>query len=155
MPGTAAVTPETTAEFVQLIEKHGAVQAFAILGRMSYRNAARVVRAIQFAGDKLGPELSITKADKIIREALHGDTEVTRRVRRVQRDMRWLEEQGLEPYDLLYMVSPGVERTCPTCGNTFGAPRADGRYCSNACRQKAYRTRLRRDMNQRRRTAND
>ena len=38
-----------------------------------------------------------------------------------------------------------VERaghTCPSCGNAFTPPRADARYCSPACRQKAYRERL-------------
>jgi len=33
------------------------------------------------------------------------------------------------------------ERSCETCGETFAPPRSDGRYCSNACRQKAYRKR--------------
>jgi hypothetical protein len=33
---------------------------------------------------------------------------------------------------------------CETCGGTFTPPRADARYCSPACRQKAYRQRLRR-----------
>ena len=30
---------------------------------------------------------------------------------------------------------------CATCGATFTPPRADGRYCSPACRQRAYRQR--------------
>lgn len=32
-------------------------------------------------------------------------------------------------------------RACETCGDTFTPPRSDGRYCSSACRQKAYRRR--------------
>ena len=32
-------------------------------------------------------------------------------------------------------------RSCETCRKTFTPPRSDGRYCSSACRQKAYRTR--------------
>jgi hypothetical protein len=33
------------------------------------------------------------------------------------------------------------QRTCATCGQPFTPPRADGRYCSHACRQRAYRQR--------------
>jgi endogenous inhibitor of DNA gyrase (YacG/DUF329 family) len=32
---------------------------------------------------------------------------------------------------------------CGTCGQTFTAARSDGRYCSPACRQRAYRQRQR------------
>jgi hypothetical protein len=32
-------------------------------------------------------------------------------------------------------------RACETCGTTFTPTRSDGRYCSSACRQKAYRQR--------------
>src|SRR5690606_4489879 len=32
-------------------------------------------------------------------------------------------------------------RDCQTCGERFTPPRSDGRYCSPACRQKAYRRR--------------
>lgn len=32
-------------------------------------------------------------------------------------------------------------RHCATCSDHFTPPRADGRYCSPKCRQKAYRTR--------------
>lgn len=35
-----------------------------------------------------------------------------------------------------------ANRPCETCGTLFTPPRADGRYCSGACRQKAYRRRL-------------
>src|ERR1700739_5090025 len=31
------------------------------------------------------------------------------------------------------------ERTCVICGNSFTTTRRDASYCSNACRQKAYR----------------
>lgn len=41
-------------------------------------------------------------------------------------------------YKLERPVRPSV--TCDVCGNTF-AGRADARYCSPKCRQKAYRTR--------------
>jgi hypothetical protein len=34
-----------------------------------------------------------------------------------------------------------ANRPCETCGDTFTPPRADGRYCSDACRQRAYRAR--------------
>jgi hypothetical protein len=33
------------------------------------------------------------------------------------------------------------ERSCAVCGETFTPPRCDGRYCSSACRQRAYRGR--------------
>ena len=33
------------------------------------------------------------------------------------------------------------ERRCDDCGHTFDPTRADARYCSNACRQHAYRRR--------------
>jgi hypothetical protein len=32
-----------------------------------------------------------------------------------------------------------ADRSCESCGATFTPRRADGRYCSNACRQAAYR----------------
>ena len=31
------------------------------------------------------------------------------------------------------------DTVCKTCGNTFTPKRSDAVYCSNACRQKAYR----------------
>ncbi len=31
------------------------------------------------------------------------------------------------------------DTVCQTCGKTFTPKRADARFCSNACRQKAYR----------------
>jgi len=34
-----------------------------------------------------------------------------------------------------------ANRACESCSDTFTPPRADGRYCSPACRQKAYRQR--------------
>ena len=34
-------------------------------------------------------------------------------------------------------------RTCDACGAAFTPPRKDGRYCSPACRQRAYRHRTR------------
>lgn len=34
-------------------------------------------------------------------------------------------------------------RPCDHCGDVFTPPRDDGRYCKPACRQKAYRARLR------------
>lgn len=34
--------------------------------------------------------------------------------------------------------------TCWNCGSTMLATRSDARYCSNACRQAAYRERQRR-----------
>jgi hypothetical protein len=33
------------------------------------------------------------------------------------------------------------DRICATCAQPFTPPRADGRYCSHACRQRAYRQR--------------
>jgi hypothetical protein len=36
----------------------------------------------------------------------------------------------------------GVTATCP-CGASLGWMRSDSRYCSNACRQRAYRRRVR------------
>jgi endogenous inhibitor of DNA gyrase (YacG/DUF329 family) len=35
----------------------------------------------------------------------------------------------------------GVDRPCPECGDPIDTGRADSRYCSNACRQRAYRKR--------------
>jgi len=34
-----------------------------------------------------------------------------------------------------------LSRACATCGEDFTWTRADARYCSNACRQSAYRER--------------
>lgn len=34
-----------------------------------------------------------------------------------------------------------ANRTCQCCGEVFTPTRSDGRYCSGACRQRAYRTR--------------
>lgn len=34
----------------------------------------------------------------------------------------------------------GRIRTCPVCGAVFGAGRSDTKYCSNACKQKHFRT---------------
>jgi hypothetical protein len=34
-----------------------------------------------------------------------------------------------------------ANKACPSCGETFTPPRSDGRYCSPACRQRAYRKR--------------
>jgi predicted nucleic acid-binding Zn ribbon protein len=39
-----------------------------------------------------------------------------------------------------------IHRTCPTCGRTFGQPDDPGRkrrFCSDACKQAAYRARKR------------
>jgi hypothetical protein len=36
-----------------------------------------------------------------------------------------------------------ADRKCPGCSRTFTPPRSDGRYCSPACRQRAYRQRQR------------
>jgi predicted nucleic acid-binding Zn ribbon protein len=36
-----------------------------------------------------------------------------------------------------------IGRPCEVCGDPFTPPRSDGRYCSPACRQKAYRRRNR------------
>ena len=35
----------------------------------------------------------------------------------------------------------GHVRACEVCGRRFTGVRADARYCSNACRQTAYRQR--------------
>lgn len=35
----------------------------------------------------------------------------------------------------------GADRPCPECGDRIDTGRADSRYCSNACRQRAYRRR--------------
>lgn len=37
------------------------------------------------------------------------------------------------------------DKTCATCEREFTATRSDARYCSNACRQKAYRLRKAQD----------
>jgi hypothetical protein len=34
-----------------------------------------------------------------------------------------------------------TDTLCSTCGASFTPSRLDGRYCSNACRQRAYRSR--------------
>lgn len=36
---------------------------------------------------------------------------------------------------------PRTAGSCATCAQSFTPPRSDGRYCSAACRQKAYRRR--------------
>jgi hypothetical protein len=40
----------------------------------------------------------------------------------------------------------GLSRACAACGQTFTWTRADARYCSNVCRQRAYRQRKRGDV---------
>lgn len=35
----------------------------------------------------------------------------------------------------------GTDRPCPECGDRIDTGRTDSRYCSNACRQRAYRKR--------------
>jgi len=49
---------------------------------------------------------------------------------------------------LVYRVVTRIRRQagraplhCATCGRPFAPPRADGRYCAPACRQRAYRQR--------------
>lgn len=42
---------------------------------------------------------------------------------------------------------------CAACGEQFTSPRSDARYCSPACRQKAYRDRLAAEAAERARTA--
>jgi hypothetical protein len=41
----------------------------------------------------------------------------------------------------LDLICNGLSLRCLVCGETFEAVRADARYCSNACRQDAYRKR--------------
>jgi len=51
-----------------------------------------------------------------------------------------------------------IYRTCPTCGRTFGQPDDPGRkrrYCSDACKQAAYRTRKREREQARQRAEED
>lgn len=64
--------------------------------------------------------------------------------------LHWLQTQsqaGLDPSVQQKMVSACQEalqqQTCPVCGHTFDQLKKGrtGLYCSNACRQKAYRLR--------------
>jgi hypothetical protein len=41
-----------------------------------------------------------------------------------------------------YFSIPRSGLTCQVCGRIFQPPRSDAKYCSSACRQKAYRTRV-------------
>jgi hypothetical protein len=45
------------------------------------------------------------------------------------------------PLALLDLASVTLERTCEQCDETFTPQRSDGRFCSSACRQRAYRMR--------------
>lgn len=49
--------------------------------------------------------------------------------------------------ELAHAAAP---RACASCGQEFTPSRDDGVYCSNACRQKAYRRRLRGELGTRR-----
>jgi hypothetical protein len=44
---------------------------------------------------------------------------------------------------LLQKARDARQKTCARCGKAFKATRNDGRFCSSACRQAAYRDRLR------------
>ncbi|MDE6998447.1 MAG: hypothetical protein K2P04_11315, partial [Oscillospiraceae bacterium] len=37
------------------------------------------------------------------------------------------------------LAQPPRTQICKVCGNTFKRKRSDALYCSNACRQRAYR----------------
>jgi predicted transcriptional regulator len=52
-----------------------------------------------------------------------------------EHEQRYESAQGLAPR------SNAVPLTCPICDDSFTASRTDRRYCSNACRQDAYRRR--------------
>lgn len=41
----------------------------------------------------------------------------------------------------LIAMRDGSKRNCEGCGDSFVAARSDARYCSSACRQRAYRQR--------------
>jgi protein-arginine kinase activator protein McsA len=45
-----------------------------------------------------------------------------------------------------WRVSRRQSRPCPHCGETFQPVRADSVYCSAACKQAAYRSRVRADI---------
>jgi hypothetical protein len=62
---------------------------------------------------------------------------VRRSVRTYEREVRRRYESG----DVLVPSCNRPELACRVCGTEFTATRADARYCSNACRQDAYRKR--------------
>jgi tyrosine-protein kinase Etk/Wzc len=54
---------------------------------------------------------------------------------------RPLEAKMVTPAPSIPEVSNQTMATCVECGNKFEAARSDARFCSSACRQKAYRAR--------------
>lgn len=49
--------------------------------------------------------------------------------------------EAARAYNDLARAGEAVTATCATCGNAFVPRRSDARYCSPACRQRAYRER--------------
>ena len=54
----------------------------------------------------------------------HGDTCVSKQWNRLQKEFRYRSR---------------ANRKCACCGKEFTPMRVDAKYCSNACKQKAYR----------------
>lgn len=67
-------------------------------------------------------------------EHVHPST-IRNYVKWIERTPGYASEKDLAP------KSNSVSLTCAVCEGTFRSPRADKRYCSNACRQDAYRHR--------------
>src|SRR5262249_3300269 len=85
--------------------------------------------------------LGVTAADKLLRSHLYGDVpESVVRARRALADIHWLIDHGVidNEWQLRFVK---MAATCETCNREFTARRVDARYCSSACRQRAYRQR--------------
>lgn len=120
-----------------------AAARFGELTGRSTRTASRYMRVFRFGYSELEMRqgLSITAADNNLRRHLHGDVpEPVARARRALADIRWLMDNGvIESVGEIFAIGLGL--TCETCGKKFTAQRCSARYCSSACRQRAYRQR--------------
>jgi hypothetical protein len=83
-----------------------------------------------------GKSLASSKGDAVSPERLE-----------VARDTKGGEGRQLSSFSFPLMqldpASVTLESTCEECGETFTPQRSDGRHCSSACRQRAYRMRKR------------
>jgi hypothetical protein len=58
-------------------------------------------------------------------------------------NQRWRDRRNRQQAAWQAALLNGVGTECPTCGDAFAPIRKTGRYCSNRCRQAAYRQRMR------------
>jgi hypothetical protein len=60
--------------------------------------------------------------------------------------IEFLESEPDAPAQLMDQLPEPFKQSCEACGQTFVPERRSARYCSNACRQRAYRQRDKRSV---------